>query len=110
MRNEAIIIAQNQFSSNLKRMSTIITENNKYVLLTKGAPEIVLELCKYVQEPDGIKELTKERKEKILSEIAKLQEKSMRALGFAYKEMSLYDESQEAAVALEEEEEISIEM
>ena len=90
-------------------MSTIITENNKYVLLTKGAPEIVLELCKYVQEPDGIKELTKERKEKILSEIAKLQEKSMRALGFAYKEMSLYDESQEAAVALEEEEEISIE-
>ena len=105
MRNEAIIIAQNQFSSNLKRMSTIITENNKYVLLTKGAPEIVLE---YVQEPDGIKELTKERKEKILSEIAKLQEKSMRALGFAYKEMSLYDESQEAAVALEEEE-ISIE-
>lgn len=109
MRNEAIIIAQNQFSSNLKRMSTIITENNKYVLLTKGAPEIVLELCKYVQEPDGIKELTKERKEKILSEIAKLQEKSMRALGFAYKEMSLYDESQEAAVALEEEEEISIE-
>ena len=98
MRNEAIIIAQNQFSSNLKRMSTIITENNKYVLLTKGAPEIVLELCKYVQEPDGIKELTKERKEKILSEIAKLQEKSMRALGFAYKEMSLYDESQEAAV------------
>ena len=108
MRNEAIIIAQNQFSSNLKRMSTIITENNKYVLLTKGAPEIVLELCKYVQEPDGIKELTKERKEKILSEIAKLQEKSMRALGFAYKEMSLYDESQEAAVALEEEE-ISIE-
>ena len=108
MRNEAIIIAQNQFSSNLKRMSTIITENNKYILLTKGAPEIVLELCKYVQEPDGIKELTKERKEKILSEIAKLQEKSMRALGFAYKEMSLYDESQEAAVALEEEE-ISIE-
>ena len=107
MRNEAIIIAQNQFSSNLKRMSTIITENNKYVLLTKGAPEIVLELCKYVQEPDCIKELTKERKEKILSEIAKLQEKSMRALGFAYKEMSLYDESQEAAVALEEE--ISIE-
>ena len=55
MRNEAIIIAQNQFSSNLKRMSTIITENNKYILLTKGAPEIVLELCKYVQEPDGIK-------------------------------------------------------
>ena len=109
MRNEAIIIAQNQFSSNLKRMSTIITENNKYVLLTKGAPEIVLELCKYVQEPDGIKELTKERKEKILSEIAKLQEKSMRALGFAYKEMPLYNESQEAALALEEDE-ISIEI
>ena len=32
----------------------------------------------------------------------------MRALGFAYKEMSLYDESQEAAVALEEEEEINV--
>ena len=108
MRKEAVVVAQNQFSSNLKRMSTIISEENKYVLLTKGAPEIVLELCKYVQEPDGIKELTKERKEKILSEIAKLQEKSMRALGFAYKEMPLYNESQEAALALEEDE-ISIE-
>lgn len=107
MRNKAIIIAQNQFSSNLKRMSTIITENHKYVLLTKGAPEIILELCKYVQEPDGVKELTKERKENILSEIEKLQEKSMRALGFAYKEMPIYDESKEAAVALEDE--ISIE-
>lgn len=35
MRNEAIIIAQNQFSSNLKRMSTIITENNKYCITYK---------------------------------------------------------------------------
>lgn len=108
MRNDAVIIAQNQFSSNLKRMSTVITEDNKYVLLTKGAPEIILELCKFVEEPDGVKELTEDRKQYILSEIAKLQEKSMRALGFAYKEMPIYDESREAAVALEDEE-ISIE-
>ncbi|MGM9536340.1 MAG: cation-translocating P-type ATPase, partial [Intestinibacter sp.] len=108
MRNDAIIIAQNQFSSNLKRMSTIIAQNHKYVLLTKGAPEVILELCKFVEEPDGVKELTKDRKEKILSEIAKLQEKSMRALGFAYKEMPIYEESKEAAIALEDED-ISIE-
>lgn len=104
MRNDAVIIAQNQFSSNLKRMSTVITEDNKHVLLTKGAPEIILELCKFVEEPDGVKELTADRKQYILSEIAKLQEKSMRALGFAYKEMPIYDESKEAAVALEDEE------
>ncbi|MEI3233253.1 MAG: hypothetical protein V8S33_02070 [Intestinibacter bartlettii] len=54
-------------------MSTIITENNKYVLLTKGATEIVLELCKWVQEEDGIKELTKEReKEELLSRNGKI--------------------------------------
>ena len=108
LRNDAIIIAQNQFSSNLKRMSTIIAQNHKYVLLTKGAPEVILELCKFVEEPDGVKELTQDRKEKILSEIAKLQEKSMRALGFAYKEMPIYEESKEAAIALEDED-ISIE-
>lgn len=107
IRNQSIIIAQNQFSSNLKRMSTIIVKDKKYVLLTKGAPEIVLDLCKYVQEPDGVKKLTNDKKEKILSEIEKLQEKSMRALGFAYKEIPFYDESKEAAVALEDE--ISIE-
>ena len=108
MRNDAIIIAQNQFSSNLKRMSTIIAKNHKYVLLTKGAPEVILELCKFIEEPNGVKELTPDRKQNILSEIAKLQEKSMRALGFAYKEMPIYEESSEAAIALEDED-ISIE-
>ncbi len=108
IRNNAIIVAQNQFSSNLKRMSTMITKDHKYVLLTKGAPEVILELCKYIEEPDGVKELTADKKEYIISEIAKLQEKSMRALGFAYREMSTYDESREAAITLESEE-ISIE-
>lgn len=87
IRSTSEIIQQKPFNSELKRMTTIIRDNGDYVLLCKGAPEVVLNRCSYIQMENAIVELTPEIKDEILNEIQKLQVKSMRALGFAYKKV-----------------------
>lgn len=76
---------QIQFSSKRKRMSTILNEKDNLVFLCKGAPEIILDLCKYEYVNNMVVELTEERRNEINNEIETLQKKSMRVLGFGYK-------------------------
>ena len=98
-RKKASIISQNPFTSEKKRMSTVIQQNNNQILLSKGAPEVLLELCTYMQLGENIIPMTREKKKDILNEISKLQIKSMRTLGFAYKAIGL--DRLEAAIDLD---------
>ena len=72
-RSQYEILAQEQFSSATKMMSTTVEIKGVSTKLIKGAPEVVIELC----------DISKEDKKAALEGIAKLQEQSMRALGFA---------------------------
>ncbi|MBU3146182.1 calcium-translocating P-type ATPase, PMCA-type [Clostridium sp. CF012] len=87
-RQNANIAHQIPFSSKSKRMSTVIEEEEGSTVLTKGAPEIILELCKYEHINCVEKELDAARRREILAEIEILQKKSMRVLGFAYGNIS----------------------
>ncbi|MGH4137609.1 calcium-translocating P-type ATPase, PMCA-type [Clostridium sp.] len=87
-RQNATIAHQIPFSSKSKRMSTVIEEEEGSTVLTKGAPEIILELCKYEHINCVEKELDAARRREILDEIEELQKKSMRVLGFAYGNIS----------------------
>ena len=95
-RENATIAHQIPFSSKNKRMSTVIEEEEGSTVLTKGAPEIILELCKYEHINCVEKELNAARRKEILDEIEILQKKSMRVLGFAYGNIS-----EEVAIASE---------
>lgn len=86
-RESADIVHQIPFTSMRKRMVTIVKKDNDSVLLSKGAPEIILSLCKYEHINNEVNELTEDRRNEILSEIEKLQSQSMRILGFGYKYM-----------------------
>ncbi len=79
-------------------MTSVIGQDNHHVLLSKGAPEVLLELCSHIQRGKDIVPLTENIKHEILEEIKKLQIKSMRTLGFAYKEIS---QAEEEAVTAE---------
>ena len=76
LREEAEIIEQLTFSTERKYMATIVQSPaaGKKVLYVKGAPEIVLDLCKNVPVA----------KEEIHSQLLEYQNKAMRTLGFAY--------------------------
>ncbi|MGH4050227.1 MAG: calcium-translocating P-type ATPase, PMCA-type [Clostridium sp.] len=96
-RQNANIAHQIPFSSKRKRMSTVIEEEEGATVLTKGAPEIILELCKFEHVNCEEVELSQVRRDEILNEIGKLQKNSMRVLGFAYRNIS-----EEVAMASEQ--------
>ncbi|WP_315115169.1 calcium-translocating P-type ATPase, PMCA-type [uncultured Clostridium sp.] len=85
-RKSAQIINQIPFSSKTKKMVTVVNSDDEMcTVLTKGAPEIILENCQYeIINNEGVR-ITTERRKVILEEIEKLQKQSMRVLGFGYK-------------------------
>lgn len=76
LREEAAIVEQLTFSTERKYMATIVQSPvfNRKVLYVKGAPEIVLNLCKQ----------TPVEKESIHAQLFDYQNKAMRTLGLAY--------------------------
>ncbi|WP_027626726.1 calcium-translocating P-type ATPase, PMCA-type [Clostridium lundense] len=85
-RNSAKILHQVPFNSKNKKMITVMHCNdNACTILIKGAPEVILKGCHYENIEDNTVRITDKRRNEILAEIEKLQKKSMRVLGFAYK-------------------------
>ena len=83
------------FSSERKKMTTIHKKDQKYSVYTKGAPDVILELCTKVEEQEGISVLTEEKKEEILSIYNKMASRALRALGMAYRELENIPENDE---------------
>ncbi|MDR1346402.1 MAG: calcium-translocating P-type ATPase, PMCA-type [Bacteroidales bacterium] len=75
LRKEAKIVEQLTFSTERKYMATIVNSSllGKKVLYVKGAPEIVLDLCKTLPVA----------KEVVNTQLIEYQNKAMRTLGFA---------------------------
>ena len=72
--------------SNRKMMTTIHTLNGESnIVLTKGAPEIILDKCKYIDNDGNVEILDSGVKENILKKIDEMSEKALRVIGFAYK-------------------------
>jgi len=84
-RQSKKIISQIPFTSDRKRMVTIIETETEYVLLSKGAPEVILDMCSYEYQKDIVMRYSNRRKEKVVSQIKNLQQQAMRTMAFAYR-------------------------
>ena len=72
--------------SNRKMMTTIHRPNEENnIVLTKGAPEIVIDRCKYIDNDGSIEIITQEIKETLLEKISSMTNNALRVIGFAYK-------------------------
>ena len=89
MRREADVVRIFPFSSQNKDMSTILRENGKLCLYTKGNPEKIMSLCSGVGEAE---------KEKIFQLMEEFQSKAGRLLAFAHKELEAYNGEDQAEV------------
>ena len=65
------------FDSSRKMMTTIHKINNKYRIITKGAPDVLLERC----------EITTNEKIKVQNENSKMAKKALRVIAVAYKDV-----------------------
>jgi len=75
------------FDSKRKCMTTIHKSSNGYFVCTKGAPEIIIEKCKFVLKNGKIFQINKKE---ILDANQKMAE-DMRVIGFAYRKIKNYN-------------------
>lgn len=75
------------FDSDRKLMSTLHKINGKYVMITKGALDVLLERTKSIKTSSGLKKLTREDVDNINVANKNLSTMGLRVLAFAYKEI-----------------------
>jgi Ca2+-transporting ATPase len=81
-------IAEIPFTSERKRMSTIEKDHEQgdsLVLITKGAPDVLLGRCTQIRMGTDVIELTEEIRQQILADVAELSADALRTLAVAYR-------------------------
>ena len=76
------------FDSERKCMTTIHKVNEENIAYIKGAPDVILNNCKYISINGQVKDITGEDRKKILDVNHKMASKALRVLGFAYKSLA----------------------
>jgi len=77
------------FDSTLKRMSTVHEIKGHLYIATKGAPEIVVELCDHVSREGKVFKITDEEKDEIMKANERMASRALRVLAIAYREMEI---------------------
>jgi len=78
------------FDSDRKRMSTLHqTPHGNQIIFVKGAPDQVLDFCKYYQKNGSTEEMGESIKNKILSQNRELAQEALRVLAIAYKPVDI---------------------
>lgn len=72
-----------------KRISVVVKYNNKNILVTKGAPEEVLNCCSLYQDDEKILEFNLDIKKETLNIFQKFSEQGFRVLSVASKEIDI---------------------
>ena len=69
-----------------KIMTTEYTSKDKNnIIFSKGAPEIIISKCKYIDNDGSIEIITREIKQTLSKKIDKMTNNALRVIGFAYK-------------------------
>lgn len=76
------------FTSERKMMSTLHKKGKEKIVFTKGAPEIILKKCKYLQKNGSIIKLDKKEMRNILTINKDFTSDALRVLGITYKKVS----------------------
>ena len=98
VREEAKIVYQIPFTSDNKFMLTVTKKQNQYLILSKGAPEVILKQCRSELVDGKVRPLTKIREAAILNKMKELQSDAMRIIAFAYQETPKKDDFQDKKI------------
>jgi Ca2+-transporting ATPase len=89
IRLQTPALYQIHFSSERKRMTTVVRQGSSLVALVKGAPEWVLEQCQHYLDAGGqVRPLTPEMRSAISARLRDAAGQAMRTLAFAYAVLS----------------------
>lgn len=91
------------FDSDRKLMSTVHYIDDKSLLLTKGAPDVMFSRAKYIRIDDEVKPLTDDLMAELREANEKFSSQALRVLAFGYKEVP-----EDKIVSIEDEEDLII--
>ncbi|MBU4217654.1 MAG: calcium-translocating P-type ATPase, PMCA-type, partial [Actinobacteria bacterium] len=86
-------VAEIPFDSNRKMMTTIHKENGGYLVLSKGATEVILECSDTLASNGESVELSPEKRGRILEETSELGSRALRTIGFACRRLESLPDS-----------------
>ena len=84
-------IGEVPFSSDRKMMSTLevdLDRQNQVILISKGAPDVLLHKCSHLQVGQSIEPLDAAKRAKILEDVDALSDAALRTLAVAYRNLS----------------------
>ncbi|WP_058486145.1 calcium-translocating P-type ATPase, SERCA-type [Defluviitalea phaphyphila] len=88
-------IGEIPFDSDRKLMSTFHKYKENIVMYTKGAPDVVLSRCKYIDVNGKIEKITDKHKEMIINKNNSFANEALRVLALSYKIVSVVKENKE---------------
>lgn len=94
-RSEYPIVSEYPFDYHLKRMSTVHSFNGVFSIFSKGAPEVILELCNEVMCTEGKKTIDESEHQKLIDKHDALAALGYRVIGFASRECTALPTSRE---------------
>ncbi|PIR43842.1 magnesium-translocating P-type ATPase [candidate division WWE3 bacterium CG10_big_fil_rev_8_21_14_0_10_32_10] len=83
------------FDFERKRMSIVIQEKSKYLMITKGSPEDLIKQCKHIEIEGKIKKINKQNLKTFINEYKKLSNEGFRVLAVAVKSLEAKKEAYE---------------
>ena len=84
------------FDSSRKMMSVLVkSREGKLLLMTKGAPEILLERCGFIQKGATVSLMTATQKQKILQQNQKMAKDAMRVIALCWRNASSEEDCEE---------------
>jgi len=81
-------VAEIPFDSKRKLMSTVHIDESEHLVITKGAPDMLLDKCTYYYYKGKVLPLTKDKARTITLQNEKMANKALRVLGIAFKKSS----------------------
>ena len=101
VRSHYQVLVEFPFESELKRMSKVCKDGEKYIVFTKGATEVLLPLCRSVHSPSGPKPLTPAETDRINRLAQSFAEQGYRVISLAYREALTLPGGADARAAVE---------
>ncbi|MEI0557712.1 magnesium-translocating P-type ATPase [Brachyspira intermedia] len=77
-----------------RRLSILLKENNNIKMITKGAFEEMISICSYVYDDEKISKITELQKQELNKKINSLNDKGMRVIALAVKDIEINNENQ----------------
>lgn len=95
VKDEGERLEEISFSSERMMMSVVHKFSGEILVLSKGAPEVIINKCSGIFLANGVEKLTDEIKDKILRKNSEFASKGMRVLALAYKPVNETFEKEE---------------